>query len=595
MTAAAIQSIHRQRAAVPPEPSEASKTALRWLLPLVIAALVCVLYVNSLNNPLLPVDIAPAAFVPTPDPVSKWPTWINGQGAAPASDWTAYRPIATLSFALNTALTGATPIGFRAVNLAILVALGCALSRWVARYTMPVIGWLAAVLLVAHPSNVELVNFVIARADLLSMLGVVCFLWAHKAALDDGRWTVGRIIFAISAAAIAIGSKETGVILLPVAFAQAWLAHFRKVRPESLLRAHIVSLLILAVVFAGYLAARDKFVGIAVRVPGDVDALLDNPLRHAHPLDRIAGAFAVAGRYARQLVYPYTVFEQVPPVAPGWLAPPTILGLAAFLGGLMLTVIAWYRHRWVVLPLVLALANFLLIGNLLYPIGVYAANRLSLPFTIAGVSLAAAVIHRWTENSPRGRAAAMIPFGIAVLAMSPLVWSGNAEWSSDLARRAADATARPLSPAVRYWFGKALLDEGQVNRAIDEFNEAAKRKPESVLARTMLAEAYRRRGDIEQATLEYERVLHIAPRQWQALLVLGEIDLGRGNFDAAEKYLLAAERCAPGDVAEVTFNLAELAYQRHQDAEAIRRYEALLLRNPDHRLARQRLEELRAR
>ena len=595
MTAASAQPIHRQRGASQPEPSQASKTALRWLLPLVIAAVVFSLYVNALNNPLLPVDIVPAMFVPAPDPVSKWPGWINGQGAALPSDWTSYRPVATLSFALNTALTGATPIGLRFINLAILVALGCALSRWVARYTVPAIGWLAALLLVAHPSNVELVNYVIARADLLSMLGVVCFLWAQKAALDDGRWPAGRAIFAGAALAIAIGSKETGVILLPVAFAQAWLAHFRKVRPESLLLAHLVSLALVVTVFLGYLIARYEFVGLTLRVPGDVDVLLDNPLRVAHPFDRVVGSFAVGGRYARQLVYPYTVFEQVPHEVPALYDPPTILGLITFLAGVLLTVVAWRRHRWVVLPLVLALANFLLIGNLLFPIGVYAANRLSLPFTVAGVALAAAVIHRWTENSPRGRVAAMIPCGVAVLAMAPAVLLGNAEWSSDVARRGADATARPLSPAARYWFGKALSDVGQINRAIDEFREAANRRPESVLARMELADTYRRRGDIDNAAAEFERATHIAPNHWRALVELGEIDLGRGNLDAAEKSLVAAEKCAPENDTTVNLNLAELAYKRHQDAEAIRRYEALLLRNPDHRLARQRLEELQAR
>lgn len=147
------------------------------------------------------------------------------------------RPAGFLSFALNHAVTGMRPAGFRAVNIVIHLATGLLLmglvSRvlrlpgipaHVARYADP-LAFAAALVFVVHPLNTGAVTYVIQRFESLSACFFVLALYAllRSAEHSRPRWYAA----AIAAAWLAMLTKQTSAVLPITAllFDRAFLAN----------------------------------------------------------------------------------------------------------------------------------------------------------------------------------------------------------------------------------------------------------------------------------------------------------------------------------------------------------------------------------
>src|SRR5204862_5035407 len=145
-----------------------------WLLAAVaLVALAC--YANSLRGALLFDDvnaIVDNRLVRALDlrGIFLTPSWWGEPGRA--SYVPAYRPVTTLSFALNHALGGLGPLGYHAVNV-LLHAAVCVLLSVVLGEVMrrPRLAGTAALLFAAHPVHTEAVASVVGGAEGLAALG----------------------------------------------------------------------------------------------------------------------------------------------------------------------------------------------------------------------------------------------------------------------------------------------------------------------------------------------------------------------------------------------------------------------------------------
>ena len=103
--------------------------------------------------------------------------------------------------------------------------------------------------------------------------------------------------------------------------------------------------------------------------------------------------------------------------------------------------------------------------------------------------------------------------------------------------------------------GRALLEEGRLNDAIDQLARAASLDPKLSQAHSLLAVAYERKGLHERAEDSYRRAIDVNERDPQALNNLGYSLYLAGNYRAAVDKLKRAARLAPSD-ARVLNNLA---------------------------------------
>ncbi|GIK88473.1 MAG: hypothetical protein BroJett026_39540 [Betaproteobacteria bacterium] len=206
-------------------------------------------------------------------------TFVQGVGAPSLQ----YRPVTMATFAFNVARGDADPLHWHAVSLLLHAANAALLAALVLRVQRGATGARAAALtaglaLALFPPAVEAVAWPAARFDALALFFVLA---AARLAASSERALDGPALAALGAFALALGSKEAGILALPLAGALLWQ---REARARGVVHgafAALPALLPWLAVAAAYFALRAAIFGDAVRFfPG------------ASPMDALAsGAF----------------------------------------------------------------------------------------------------------------------------------------------------------------------------------------------------------------------------------------------------------------------------------------------------------------
>lgn len=297
-----------------------------------------------------------------------------------------YRPLTSLSFAIQWWLHGERPLAFHLVNVllhmgvSVLVAsLGQKLGGWT-------VGLLAGALFAVHPVHVEAVAGLVGRAELLCALGVLgaLRLWLHR------PLRIGRAMGIVALFVLAALSKEQGM-LLPLILAaalpwRAWGAASLEPSdppgaPERERTLVKLTLVVLMFAFAGYIFWREGHPDIRMSWDRDWIIWSGNPIVEASGLNRWMLPTVVAGRYVALLVAPIRLSldyggHVVGPIA-RWSDPYLWIGLFSLIAGAAATILAWRRRRYDLLLLLLGLGlSYGLVSNFAVVIGTIMAERL---------------------------------------------------------------------------------------------------------------------------------------------------------------------------------------------------------------------------
>jgi len=224
-----------------------------------------------------------------------------------------YRPLSTLSLLFNWAVlgNGLHPFGYHAVNFAIQAAnialvyiLGLMLleeASW---------AWLLAALWTLHPLLTESITNIVGRADQLAALGVFAGLLCHmRAASETGRrknaWLLGLAV----AAAVAIFSKESGIVL--VAAMLCYDLTFGRGAPW---KSRLAGYAAIVPAFAGFFYLRGQMLD---RAATTVISFVDNPLVKASGPAGFLTAIKVIGKYLWLYAWPMRLsadysYNQIP-------------------------------------------------------------------------------------------------------------------------------------------------------------------------------------------------------------------------------------------------------------------------------------------
>ncbi len=135
-----------------------------------------------------------------------------------------WRPIITLSYAVDGRLFDWQPWGFHLMNvlsaagvasLVTLLAMHLGAGRWPALAAGAWFAWM--------PHHIESTAWVAGRTDLYSAFFFLLALWLDRRAAAEGARGPGAP--AVGAFALALLAKEASVLFLVVAFAWRWIAH----------------------------------------------------------------------------------------------------------------------------------------------------------------------------------------------------------------------------------------------------------------------------------------------------------------------------------------------------------------------------------
>ncbi len=566
------------------------------------------LYANALANPFIADDlmvITPNPTVTRPSLASLAKLWvtdfqqgIDEQGRIVLSNemaagGTVYRPVTMLTFWLNGALTGVSPIAFRIVNVVLHGAAACAVAILVASWGGAAAGFAAGLVAVAHPSGTDVVNRIVGRADILALLAIAAFLVVQRRGQRAG-WTWRRTFAAGAWTAVALGAKESGVIVVPLAAAQAFLGRDdgRSARGATSRHGEVRVWIAVALVLAAYAAGRVAATGMKTFRYDPAWDLLQNPLLGRPLVERLPAAAALALDYMRMLVVPWPLvaFDAADGV-PAWSDRAPWIGAAMLTAVAAVTIVKTWRRDAVALAGWWWLLAFAVVAQVAVPLVDYRQVRFVYAMVPALAVVAGFGYARATAASARARLAGAT-VGIAALAAAcVLVVARNRDFTSLRTITEADLRARPDNAAMLLRLANLDAEEGRTDAAETELARVTEIAPWSSEAWHDRGYAYERVGRTDLAERCYRRALELNPSHYVAAMRLGTIAMNSGHFDEADRLLNAALRVAPDDP-YVNYNLAALDTQRGRVDAAIARLRTLVARYPGLAIARDGLRML---
>jgi hypothetical protein len=449
-----------------------------------------------------------------------------------------YRPITSLSYALNWRVGNGDPFVFHLFNVgAHVVTVLLLLSTLLALGAPSGAAGVAALLFAVHPVHVEAVANIVGRGDVLMALFCLLGVRLH---LSQRIGPLARALGVSLAYLLAVGAKENGYIL-PVLIL---LVEALRVRPPaqagSLLRRLIgtwPTLAAMSVAFLAYLVARRSVLGsIAHLDVAAYIAILPDWLR-------ITTAVANLWVVARLLFLPSDL---------SWHYGPAVLmpagldslrfwaGLATLVAAILITVGSRRlgpARRWVLLGLGWIAASFILLSNLVLPMPTWLAERtLYLP-TAGGAMLVAGAL---SALDARGLAvrhrtilavAAFLTIGGAVQC-----WQYSKAWRTTDTLYADLVERHPESFHAPWWIGQRLVGTGELERGIELLATAVSLNPNMLPVTLDLTRALLMDGRAEEAESRLRPVprgLHPSVPVYlaQSLILQGRLDEARDVVD----------------------------------------------------------------
>jgi hypothetical protein len=380
--------------------------------------------------------------------------WGEPLDATPPS----YRPLATLSFALDQRLFGASAPAFHITSLLFYVALVLIGWRFARRCLPPLGAWLAAALFAVMPTHVEDVSSLVGRADTLAALLSASTLLALAPTIVDGRATpLPRLGLGALAFAAGLLCKES-IVALPFVVALFVESRRRHAAPPlSRVRAHAATAALVGVLVA-YLALRLTIQPGALSYTAPDDVVVGASL-----WEKAGYGLELLARYARLVVAPVDLctgrkFAEVD--RPSGVSLIVLAGLAVGAGALYA---AWRSFRRGDFPFVAAaLLTWVPITGVIFGMPESMADRfLLLPSFFVCLALARWLAAAWKRG---GVARALVPAALA----AQVVLSGlqAATWRDEGRVLAQGVRACPSSLHNHYRYAEYLSRQGRYDEAL---------------------------------------------------------------------------------------------------------------------------------
>jgi hypothetical protein len=454
---------------------------------------------------------------------------------------TNYRPMTTLSFAVQWALGDGAPVVFHVTSVALYLA-SCLGVLSLARVVLPAsAAWVVAALFAVHPVHVEAVGNVVGQSELVV---AICATMAVAAYIRMRREGGGRraqpkyVALIVILHAIACFSKETGFLLpglLLAAEATVVATHLNPERRTWRARARELWTLYAACAVVGiaYLALRRSVLGGFGDDPNTVISMLDHEAR-------LLTMLGVVPEWARLLLWPARLAaDYSPPGTPVILRPAVqvVPGALMLVGAVLIGVASWHRQRAVAFGLAWVAIAIFPVSNVILRSGVILAER-TLFLPSVGALLVVGTFVAWVRarTVTLGRTwtlAAVSPLAILLVLGATRSAARQRVWRSSDGFREYIVEDAPLSYRAHYMHGMWLFEKGRLREGERHIRLAIAMFPYDARPNVDLADHYRRAGLCAPARPLYRRALELGGFPTRGRLGLVACLLHDGEFAEA--------------------------------------------------------------
>jgi tetratricopeptide (TPR) repeat protein len=553
-----------------------------WLLAAVLGLLTFALYTPVLRHEFVAYD--DGQYVTANLEVQRGLTLENIRWALTAVVCSNWHPLTVLSHMLDCQWYGLRPWGHHLTSI-LLHALNTVLvflllhrltgARWRSAMVAALFGW--------HPLHVESVAWVAERKDVLSTcFGLVTLLL--YSAYAQGRKTkdaeaaeagAGPVFYVSAWYWLACFCFALGLLSKPMLvtwpFVLLLLDYWplKRFQPGRAGRLLVEKLPFFALAAAGSL--------MTFYVQHQTGAM--KILEHLTFGSRCENAVVSYGRYLLKLVWPVDLAFFYP--HPGHWPVGGVLLAGACLAGI--SILVWLARRpYPFLPV----GWFWFIGTLvpvigLVQVGIQAmADRYtyipSLGIFVLIVWGISELARRWRQEALAGALA-----GLAAVILCAATWHQIGFWQNSeiLFRHSLEVTAD--NEVARNNLGTVLMDRGQVDAALNEFQAALRDRANCVEAHNNLGNALKQKGQTPAAIREYETAIRLQPGFADPHNNLATMLLAQGQTNAAFQEFQNAVRLRP-DYVEARNNLAALLDLAGRTNEAIAQFQQVIALSPDY-------------
>ncbi|MEN6370748.1 MAG: tetratricopeptide repeat protein [Armatimonadota bacterium] len=495
-----------------------------------------------------------------------------------------YRPIVTVSYIINYAMSGQSPTAYRITNLLfhiIAVLLVFVLGRRLMKNTRAAL--LAGLIFAVHPAHTESVAWIAGRTDILAAIFALSALIAYDKYLAGGnrRWYIAAAVLFLTG----LLSKEVVIVVPLMMFVLD--SFFRKRSGRSA----VVRVIPFLAIAAAYFVVRRLVLGHVIIMGMNTDL----PLWYRICIAPTAMMWYLKILFVPQIAQPlhdfiqYT-FASFALVAAGWAV---IAGLLIYaLSGKRRSGIVSFCIIWMILAL-LPVSNIIrlpwpfLCERFLYLPSVGFSFLFGLLFSRILSVRPKPLADVWPLLSAASVAGVLLYCALQTYGGAPL-WSNN---------RALVTRMLQLGPRfgiIHLYAGDTYSEAGDFKRAASEYESVIKNDRKDEASRAKLAVAYSRLGDFRSESRVLKELLKLRPNDAVAYNDLGIALASMKDYTAAVKSFRKAVQLKPNN-ARIRFNLARALARNKDTKEALLEYENGLKINPKNKKARKEFELLKGR
>lgn len=440
-----------------------------------------------------------------------------------------YRPLTSMSYAVEWQLHGDRPWIFHLINVLLHAAVCATLAEFVRRVTNTKTAFIVGLLFAAHPLHVEDVANIVGRAELLCTLATVGALLLITRPL-----TRARSLAITGCLILALLTKEQGMLLPFLLLLFVLLRRWRK--PDFQIGdRQAVMLLVLACcwLLGGYIVLREQILHLKFWWDrGFLDWTIQpmvadkyNPHPGSIGADTWKMPLALLGRYFQLLVVPWKLSADYGGTVIGWHVEPGdpyfYLGFVACIGWLIAFAISFIKRSWLGLFACIGLGlSYGMVGNIVSLIGTNFAERLMYLPSVFFLIIVALPLARVPRN-------ALITLMICLIGA---------------------AIYRTVTYAAR-WNDKLIF-----------YRDSVADQPKSIRLRMLLGSEYAARKQWADADRAAREASELLPEYFQIWLQRGSFAMNQGHFDEAQQYFDVALKLKPS--AKVQGWLNELDKER---------------------------------
>ncbi len=500
--------------------------------PLILIALLCfIIYMAIYRAPWLSDDVF---CVTTNEAIRS----LSNTGAffldpvkttAPLIEWRGmYRPIQTLSFALDYRLWGLRPFGFHLSNVVIHAIVSClvyTLCNTVgisARFSL-----LAALIFAAHPANVEPVMWVSSRNAGLSLTFLLASFLLFFRSRGIRRFPSAMLAASLGLFMLAVLSKETAIVL-PVMLVARDVLLPRTGKP--VFRRTVIEYCMFAAVIAAYFIWRTALLKLVAQQEYWGGGLLSTMLT-------MSKCFAL---YLKIVFFPSikNCMNYAVPIATSVYDHLVAGSIGILMLFCVLGALAWRFNPLAGFGLTWFCLGLLPVSNVIPLVELMAERFLYLP--LVGIAISAASFMEKIEDvcAARMRKALYLMIAMLLIVYSSITIGKSSAWRDPEILLTQSLEAYPHDFAMRMGLGLMYHERGLYLDALNEYAHALRASPKHWRMAELLShmgDSYSELQDYEAAVGFYNASLRIDPKFAHASINLGKTYLKQGRVEEAVK------------------------------------------------------------